>query len=483
MLRSISSHQDYCSFLDSQFKKLHYSELRRFKKDKALKSAAWRLRKLNLDPAADIFLSHYSQVSGRPARDPAVTFRSFVLMLRLKFTSIELWCNRLKSDTILQILIGSLDPPGLACHYDFINRFMHDDPHRSDLYPPNKNSRQNKKLKKDEKWMNFSDEDTRSLKDKYWDGAASDRDRISYSMERIFQCIAVQPSIDLGLINEKGVFSGDGSALHIHSNPYGNKVPNPADEQHSHRYTAPDADIGWDSDLGVWYLGYSLYNISYHNQERAIDLPVYLTLQYASTHDALTTISSTARFLDLNPSIKPEYMCFDSAMDSYHIYEYLRHLHIIPIIDWNKRRSGSKNPYAAYEGINENGVPVCMAGYEMIRDGYDKVKMATKYRCPLKMGKVTECPCKCDCSPSPYGRVIKTYDKTNLKLFGPVPYRSEQWKKIYKNRTCTERINNRILNDYGLQSLRIQNRSKNFFFMIIAGINIHLDAWSKCSKS
>ena len=104
-------------------------------------------------------------------------------------------------------------------------------------------------------------------------------------------------------------------------------------------------------------------------------------------------------------------------------------------------------------------------------------KIATKFRCPVKTGKLDECPLLGKCSTSPYGRVIKLYEKKDYKLNGPIPYKSAEWKEIYKNRTCTERINNRILNDYGLHKMMIRNRSKFLFFILIAGINIHLDAW------
>ena len=109
-------------------------------------------------------------------------------------------------------------------------------------------------------------------------------------------------------------------------------------------------------------------------------------------------------------------------------------------------------------------------------------KMATKYRCPLKMGKIDVCEFSQDCSPSPYGRVKikKVYDKTNYKLFGPVPYKSEKWKELYKNRTCTERVNKRLLLDNHLQDLGVRYRSKCFFFLIIASINVYLRAWEKC---
>ena len=102
---------------------------------------------------------------------------------------------------------------------------------------------------------------------------------------------------------------------------------------------------------------------------------------------------------------------------------------------------------------------------------------ATKFRCLAVLGKVKDCPFLGKCTSSPYRRVKKVYDKTDFKLFGPIPYHSDTWKEIYKNRTCTERINNRILNNYGLHKMMIRNRSKNLFFCIIVAISIHLDVW------
>lgn len=112
----------------------------------------------------------------------------------------------------------------------------------------------------------------------------------------------------------------------------------------------------------------------------------------------------------------------------------------------------------------------------MVHDGYDYQRHRHKYRCPLAVGKITSCPFKDKCSPSPYGRTIHIKSTDNPKLFGPVPYKSDIWKEIYKNRKSTERMNNRILNDYHLHSMKIRNQSKFLFFAIMAGINIHLDA-------
>ncbi len=49
-------------------------------------------------------------------------------------------------------------------------------------------------------------------------------------------------------------------------------------------------------------------------------------------------------------------------------------------------------------------------------------------------------------------------------------------KKIYKQRTATERINNRILNDYGLHRMFIHTKEHYSFMTTMIGIYIHLDA-------
>ena len=482
MLTRVGSAADYAAFLENEKARLSFSDHKRLKKDNQLFSALWRFKKLDFSSAGSLILPLYSQDGGRNAYDPAILFRSFLLMQRLKYSSIDKWVGRLESDPLLQYVIGTRNAPGLATHYDFINRLMGIDPHMDELYPKGYFNKENRaKLKKNEKWINYTDDDTRALKEKYLEGNGAEHDatRKSYLIEQVFNIIAVNQSIKEGYIpaDESLILSGDGSCKHIHASANGHHVENPVDDDHTHRYSAPDANWGWDSDLEAYYFGFTMFNISYHGE--GYDLPVHLTLTLASQHDALTSMSSFASLRHLNPSLKPKYVCHDSAMDAYDIFEFYRKQGIIPVIDWNQRSTGSKNPYAEFESINEKGIPVCMNGSEMVRDGYDKSKMATKYRCPLKMGRICDCQVKDQCSKSSYGRVIKTYDKTNLKLFGPVPYQSEEWKRIYKNRTCTERINNRILNDYGLHKLGCRNGSKNFFFMIMAGINIHADVWCK----
>jgi len=115
----------------------------------------------------------------------------------------------------------------------------------------------------------------------------------------------------------------------------------------------------------------------------------------------------------------------------------------------------------------------------MVDYGYDIQRCRRKFRCPVALGKLDKCPLNEKCSKSNYGRVVYLNDGDDYRLFSPIVYKSEKWKSIYKNRTSTERINNRILNDYHLHQMKIRNGAKQAFFSIIIGINIHLDAWTK----
>ncbi len=98
---------------------------------------------------------------------------------------------------------------------------------------------------------------------------------------------------------------------------------------------------------------------------------------------------------------------------------------------------------------------------KMVYNGFKKSRSRLKWRCPLFLKKIDSCSCCEQCSPN--GRVIYTKPSWDLQLFTSVPRSSKQWKTIYKTRTCSERINNRILNDYRIHSLRIHG--KNFIHL------------------
>ena len=112
----------------------------------------------------------------------------------------------------------------------------------------------------------------------------------------------------------------------------------------------------------------------------------------ASTHDSIPMITAIAHMLDINPSLKPKNMCFDAAGDGEPNHELLLDFDIRPFI---KRISHFKKadkvdlpkaktaPNGIKEHFNKDGVPVCMAGVAMPRNGYDKKSKASMFRCPL----------------------------------------------------------------------------------------------------
>ena len=270
---------------------------------------------------------------------------------------------------------------------------MNVDPHRSDLAPAGLFLKKNKDkrdshLKKNVKWENCTISEFEALVKSYEDDASQDSDRIIYTIQTLFNALAVIPSIDRGLLDPNGTLSGDGSAVHIHARSNGHKVIESDDpDACSTRYSAAGADNGWDSDLCMWYYGFTSCNISQHNVTLSVDLPVFITLEYASRHNSLTGVSATAQMLDMNQLLHPKYMCFDSAHDAKPMYNFLSDRHIIPIIDLNKRRlSQFKNQIDGDKDytINENGVSVCRAGFEIAFDDCDYSRMRNKFRCPMR---------------------------------------------------------------------------------------------------
>lgn len=127
------------------------------------------------------------------------------------------------------------------------------------------------------------------------------------------------------------------------------------------------------------------------------------------------------------------------------------------------------------------GHPICRAGHKMCSWGNDPVKDAHKYRCPYKCGRVDSCPYEAECSPGSYGRTVYIKNKGDLRFQPRIPRDSEQYRKIYSERTACERVNNRVLNDYCLQHLKIRGKDHFSFWTMLIGICIHLDARYKAA--
>lgn len=142
----------------------------------------------------------------------------------------------------------------------------------------------------------------------------------------------------------------------------------------------------------------------------------------------------------------------DSAFDSSEIIGFIvKKLHAKPVIARNPRRSKNYNVK-----ISSKGVPICIAGLEMVSRGifYDKEQNRKRHKfiCPIKARKKFAlkigwfCPLN---HPKFFSNKLGCV--TNLRLYTKssirdnIDYSSQNFKKLYKMRSSTERIFSRLL--------------------------------------
>lgn len=447
----------------------------------AFKQALFKVLHLNLDLIHPLLSSLYSPI-GRPAIHQIEIFRSLLLMNHFGYTSISKWVDLLKSDALYAALCGFFsdsDLPHLGSYYDFMDRLYLDKDHTF-IFPINRYKKPDQKVKKGEKWNNASKNQTQLLYEKSMDGAI-DEDRPELILHQIFKSLSIDESSRQDLISSKDlILSGDGSSLHIHAGTRGHRIP---DTDELRRYSDPDANIGWDSDKGCFYFGYTSYFLACHalKENTAFDRPLHFQLVPASQHDALTIFSVLAQFRHLNPDISVQHLCLDSAHDNSSTFQLCHDWQINPVIDLNKRNTKEKKFDDEFT-LDLDGTPLCRCGERMVNWGYCKDRYRYKYRCPLKCRKIQDCPYKDRCSKSEYGRVlyIKS-EELDPRYRSCIKYKTEKWNEIYKNRTSCERVNNRILNDYHLQHTFMRTKRRLYLLEMLCCINIHADAWYKFS--
>lgn len=480
MIKYWQSMQDYQHFLTESKALFDSSERTR------LHTELWKpwqkLRLFNTDKAMEFLLPFYSK-TGRPAKNQPQILRSFILLLLLLSEglakpSLTLWAERLAHDRVLAALTGCTTDslPPLGSYFDFMDRLWaapaSDLYSRNRLLPSSWNSKKPEKPKgKNQKALEARPKITETIAKRLMVG----RD-IPFNFEQRLQLLfyhaAVLPSIECGLIpKEHLTVSGDGTAVHTHACPRGHHRDGSTDAMR--HFPDPDASWGWDSDLEKYYFGYTLFQLSWHNAELKADIPLLLRFTSAKRHDSVSFLVSFHELGKHMPALTVENICLDSAMDNYPTYRLLKSRKIRAFIDLNNKCGRPKTIPDAIT-IDKDGTPLCQEKLRMAPNGYDKSAGYLMWRCPYGKGHCSKC--KNSCTDSKYGRVIKTRPEWDIRLYTDVPRGTDAYKTIYKQRTATERINNRILNDYGLHRMMIHTKKHYSFMTTIIGICIHLDA-------
>ena len=224
MLGYFRNHKDYITFVLTELKML--SETR---PDQIIEyeTAVLKMLILNLDPMLCEISPLYSP-AGKPAQLQMEIFRSFVLMKHVQIP-LNSWCDKLKINPVLRTIAGFSENniPGTSSYYDFINRVvsLKDAP----IIKQSK-SKPKQKLKKGEKLPPKN----KNVVAKLVERIISDEDKFLKQLsrrperflQRIFARVAVDSSVNLGLIPSSVDTSGDGTCIKTGSSSYGKKVCN-----------------------------------------------------------------------------------------------------------------------------------------------------------------------------------------------------------------------------------------------------------------
>ena len=434
---------------------------------------------LNTDLLYEAILPCYSH-TGRPALFQPEIFRVFVAMGHLDIPP-RYWVSTLENNFVLRTICGlkHSEIPPTGAFYDFINRII-----PLDERPKLKATRRKpkKKLKKGEKLPPKHPAITAKIVKAVKEGR-----RLNHRPELILQkifAVIVRQSVALGLIGNTFSASGDGTCVLTGASPYGKRVCDCKDNGIYHcdckrKFSDPNATWGWDSHNERYFYGYTGYFLSTYNRELKMDLPVYIRLLDGKRHDSVSAVVALTEFKDLHPELTMDTFISDSASDNTATYDLLDYWKIAAVIALHKTNNGN----SWYEGkvnIGGDGVPVCPGGHKMVYGGLcvEPHRSRHKWRCPRtrKHDEIERCDACDKCSDKGYGRVYYTKAGEDLRINTLIPRGSEQWQLKMNERTAAERINNTILNTYGIEKAKTRGKKRISFFTTMAAINIHLDA-------
>ena len=481
MLGCFTPHEHYVRFVLTELRKLeltHPEQIREYH------DAISKMPILNLDTLEPIIAPLYPLV-GRMADRQMEIYRSFVLMKHIG-VPLNNRVEKLANNPVLRVVAGFNEffMPQTSSYYDMINRFVQLD-ERPATKPVKRKPKE--KLGKNEKLPPKNPKIT----NKPVESAINDEKRFLRRLSRraerflqkIFARVAVDPSAKMGLLPQGLDILGDGTCIETGASSYGKKI---CDCRKNgtfkcgcpRRFSDPNAAWGWDSSKERRFYGYSGCFISACNKDLKTDLPLYLRFVEASRHDSVSAIVSLAEFRELHHNLHINTFISDSASDNYATYKLLNHWGIDAVIALNTKNVGnSRFPPAL--NIDEHGCPTCPGGRKMVYNGFCNDRCRFKWRYPRVAGGLEPCSSCASCSPSPYGRVIYTKPDWDLRLFTRIPRSTDSWKAKMKQRTAAERVNNRILNDYGIENDATRGKKRIAFFTTIAAINVHLHAQLK----
>ena len=168
---------------------------------------------------------------------------------------------------------------------------------------------------------------------------------------------------------------------------------------------------------------------------------------------------------------KIETIAGDKAYDSAPHNEKLYDVHgIKPVIDIrNHWKDGEEtkllnpeiidNVVYDYRGTVYCHCPFSNERHEMAFCGFEKDRMALKYKCPTAAYGI-ECKGFTECSEGTKGKIVRIPLDADRRIFVPIGRSSYKWRRIYNGRTSVERVNSRIDLSFGFEHHFIRGKAK-----------------------
>lgn len=435
------------------------------------------LLRINLDPvAADLDKLYSPSPRGRPPYDPVCLLRALLLMLILRYQRIDRFARDLRRHPRLAHIAG-FEPgktPSTGTLYNFIDR-LEDGPFEPDCahrvrpsqlrkrrHPRQLNQEKAERDAQRKQLLAQSDSITEALKTQLLQ--ATDQPRPHDLLKRLEDLLfkaAVLPSIWRGLLGDLNhlILAGDGSALPSGASPGGRPTchcrSNGIDRcDHPRRYSDPTANWGWDCYREVYYFGHTYYQHLVSTSGH--DLPLHVVIGPASETDFTLSLKSLDRLLktcrEHDLSLGIDAVAYDAGHDARGIYDYLLEKTIAPVIALNPRSGSPPQPTGTASRLNDDGVPLCLAGLPMRRHGTTP-NHRILFHCPVKRpthcdghhawnAHPDECPLKVLCQPdTKMGPVVYIHADSDPRFYPPIARHTARFQQIMNLRSGCERSN------------------------------------------
>ena len=510
-----SEHEQYQEqLIDALRRFAHQPDLRR-RMDQCADAIAV-LYHLDLEAARLIIRSCYA-ASARGTRpwQPITVFRAILLGHLIKQPRFSSLSAALRGCSVLRAIAGfsqedqqrhAQPAPAASTFYDFCNRLL-DGPHSTDRAISNsalqtqrtkiprrpQQRRDRKEEKADKRGVTKGTEQVSEKLRKRLLAArdAHNADDLNTRLGHILLSCAVVESAKRGLLgtNDALDISGDGSPLPTAAHGLGKRCCDCPKRQRCNcprLFSDPDACLGFDSYRKSFFFGHHFYELGVYTN--GSDLPLHVRLDPGNETDHTASLKAVdwlcKAFRDDYLSLRAQTFIADAGHDGAPVYRFAHNWSLLTVIPLTKQIPAS-HPSRGEVKLSKRGIPLCQANVEMARRGSAGSPRRALFICPLRAKKIKQCPLApasqpdWHCTGMKWGPTVTIASKDDPRLFPHIQRGSARYKRLYAQRSGTERSNNVKKN--GGDVLRCRHRRAHLWHIRLVAVALlqHAKAWTR----